>query len=146
MSQQSPIAFRMVRKLLPYSTIAAALALIYMGWVFYSRAHQNSELQRQATEKSAEQSRKTYELYGSGHLKIMRFYAVPAVVPKGGSGHLCYSVSNAAKIEIDHGIGDTPPSLSRCIPIKPIESTTYTLTAAYDKNNRATKTLDVLVR
>jgi hypothetical protein len=136
----------MVRKLLPYSTIAAALALIYMGWVFYSRAHQNSELQRQATEKSAEQSRKTYELYGSGHLKIMLFYAVPAVVPKGGSGQLCYSVSNAAKIEIDHGIGDTPPSLSRCIPIKPKESTTYTLTAADDKNNRATKTLDVLVR
>jgi hypothetical protein len=126
--------------------VLALLALIYMGWVFYSRASRNRELQREAEAKSAEQSRKTYELYGSGQLKIMLFYAVPPTVVRGQATQLCYSVSNAAKVKIDHGVEEIKPSLNRCVPAKPTVSTTYTITAADAQGHEAAKSIDVVVK
>ena len=51
-----------IRKLLPYTSAAAVIALLYLAWVFYSRSNQNHELQREADEKAVEQARKTYEI------------------------------------------------------------------------------------
>ena len=146
MPQPSPAPVEIIRKLLPFTTAAAILALLYLGWVFYSRSNQNRELQRQADAKYAEQAQKTYELYGSGQLKIMLFYAVPPVVARGGSAQLCYSVSNAATVKIDHGVEDIKPSLSRCVPVQPVRSTTYTLSAADEKGHSASQRVEVVVR
>ena len=146
MSQTSSAPFQIIRKMLPYTTVAACLALIYLGWVFYSRSSQNRELQRQADQKSAEQAQKTYEMYGSGQLKILLFYAVPAVVARGGPAQLCYSVSNATTVKIDQGVEEIKPSLSRCVPIKPARTTTYTLSATDDAGHRATQSVNVVVR
>jgi hypothetical protein len=117
-----------------------------MGWVFYSRSSQNRELQRQAAEKSQEQDRKNYEMYGSGQLKIMLFYAVPPVVAKGGETKLCYSVANATSVKIEPGVEAIKPSLSRCEPVTPVRSTTYTLSASDDKGHSDSRKLDVVVR
>lgn len=146
MSQTTRSPIEIIRKMLPYTTAAACLAVIYMGWVFYSRSSQNREIQQQAEEKSLEQDRKTYEMYGSGQLKIMLFYAVPPVVARGGSAQLCYSVSNAASVKIDHGVEEIKPSLSRCVPIQPGRSTTYTLSAKDDKGHSANQSVQVTVR
>jgi hypothetical protein len=146
MSQPSRTPLQIVRKLLPYTTIAACLALIYMGWVFYARSSQNRELQREADQKSVEQARKTYELYGSGQLKILLFYAAPAVVAKGGAAQLCYSVSNATTVKLDPDVEKLKPSLDRCFPVTPARSTTYTLTAADDKGHAATQSVNVVIR
>jgi hypothetical protein len=146
MSQQTNSPVETIRKMLPYTTVAACLALVYMAWVFYARASQNRELQREAEEKSVEQDRKTYELYGSGQLKIMLFYAVPPVVSRGASGQLCYSVSNAASVKIDHGVEDIKPSLSRCVPIQPQRSTTYTLSATAKDGHESQQSVTVQVR
>jgi len=145
MRQESPGQFRIIRKLLPYTTVAACLALIYMGWVFYSRWARDRELQREADQKSVEQSRKTYELYGSGQLKILLFYAAPATVPTGGASRLCYSVSNATSVSIDHDVEEIKPSLDRCVPVRPTHSTTYTLTAKDAKGHQATQSATVQV-
>lgn len=125
--------------------MATLLALIYVGWVFYSRWLQSRELQQAAERKAAEQERKTYELYGSGQLKIMLFYAMPGVVNRGRGTELCYSVSNATTAKIDQGVGDIRPSVGRCVPIKPKRSTTYTLTASDGQGHQATKSVDVVV-
>jgi len=146
MSQQPNSPIQIIRKMLPYTTAAACLALLYMAWVFYSRWSENRELQRQADEEYIAQARKTSEMYGSGQLKILLFYAVPPVVARGESSQLCYSVANATTVTIDHGVEAIKPSLSRCVPIKPARSTTYTLSAADDKRNHASQSLNVEVR
>jgi hypothetical protein len=146
MPETSPPPFHLIRKLLPYTTVAALLALLYMGWVFYMRSSQNRELQRESDEKSVEQARKTYELYGAGQLKILLFYAAPAVVTRGGSAELCYSVSNATKVKIDPGVEEIKPSLNHCVPIKPAHATTYTLTASDDKGHQTTQSINVAMR
>jgi hypothetical protein len=125
--------------------VATLLALIYLGGVFYSRWHFSRGLQQAAEQKAAEQERKTYELYGSGQLKIMLFYASPGVVNRGQGTELCYSVSNATTAKIDHGVGDIRPSVGRCVPIKPTRSTTYTVTATDSQGHQATKSVDVVV-
>ena len=141
-----PHPLQVIRKMLPYTTAAACVALLYLAWVFYSRASQNRELQRKADEKSLEESRKIVEMYGSGHLKIMLFYAVPPVVGRGETAKLCYSVSNAASVHIDHGVEEIKPSLSRCVEISPTRSTVYTLSAADAQGNQASQTVNVEVR
>lgn len=146
MSQTSTAPVQIIRRLLPYTTVAALLALIYLGWVFYSRYSQNRELQREAEQKEADQARKTYDLYGAGQLKIMLFYAVPPVVKRGASAQLCYSVSNAKTVKIDPNVEEIKPSLSRCVDIKPAHSTTYTLTAADDRGHQATQSVNVMIR
>jgi hypothetical protein len=132
--------------MLPYTTIAAILAVLYMAWVFYSRSNQNKELQRQAEQKSVEQARKTYELYGSGQLKILLFYATPATISRGQSTQLCFGVANATKVRIDNCVEDIKPSLNRCVPAKPATSTTYTITAADDHDHEASQSANVTVR
>ena len=146
MSQPFTSPVRIIRKILPFTTAAACLALIYLAWVFYSRSSQNSELQKQADEKSAEQERKTYEMYGSGQLKILLFYAVPAIIERGASAQLCYSVANAVTVKIDQGVEEIRPSISRCVPVKPAHTTTYTISAADEKGHETTRSADVVVR
>jgi hypothetical protein len=146
MSQHSISPVQIIRKMLPFTTAAACLAVVYLGWVFYSRWSDDRSLKQQAEEKSVEQDRKTYELYGSGQLKIMLFYAVPPVVARGGSSQLCYSVSNATAVKIDPGVEAIKPSLSRCVPVKPTHSTTYTLSANDDKGHRADQSTQITVR
>ena len=146
MPQEPPAPFPTLRKFLPYTTAAAVLALIYLAWVFYSRYSTNREIQRAADRKSIEQARKIDEMYGNGRLKILLFYASPPVLSRGESSQLCYSVANAAKVKIDHGVEEIKPSLSRCVPVKPLHSTTYTLTADDDQGNHATQSVDVVIR
>src|SRR5580704_12920887 len=127
----SPI--QIIRKMLPYTTVATCLALIYTGWVFFARSSQNQEIRKETDQKYVEQAKKTDEMYGSGHLKILSFYAVPATVAKGAPAELCYSVANAAAVKIDHGVEAIKPSLDRCVPVRPGRSTTYTLSATDEK-------------
>jgi hypothetical protein len=146
MPDSSPKSYLLIRKLLPYTTVAAGLALIYMGWVFYSRASVNRELQREADQKSVEQAQKTYELYGSGQLKVLLFYATPSTIARGQSTQLCYSVSNATAVKIDQGIEEIKPSLNHCVPAKPVHSTTYTISASDEKGHQASQSINVRVR
>jgi hypothetical protein len=146
MPQTPPGPVQFIRKVLPYTTVVALLALLYLAWVFYSRASERREAQRAADEKQVEQARKTYELYGAGQLKILLFYAVPATVSRGASGELCYSLANATSASIDHDVEAIRPSLNRCVPIKPAHSTTYTLTASDDKGHKVAQSVSVVVR
>ena len=137
---------QIIRKLLPYTTVAAVLAVIYIGWVFYARASQNREIQREADQASIAEARKTYEMYGAGQLKILLFYASPPVVARGGATELCYSVANATAVKIDQGVEAIKPSLNRCLPIKPAHTAAYTLTASDDKGKEVTQSVNVVVR
>ena len=118
-----------IRKLLPYTTFAIIVALLYLGWVFYSRWHENRLAQQRAAEKEQADAKRIYDLYGAGRVKILQLYANPAIVARGGTSQLCYGVSNAKTMTIDpKPAGDFWPSISRCVDIAPTKDTTYTLT------------------
>jgi hypothetical protein len=136
----------LIRKLLPYTTIAVCIALLYSGWVFYARYRANAELQRKADSRYVEQARRTYEMYGAGQLKILSFYAMPGVVHRGGMTQLCYSVANATNVSIDNGIEAIKPSLSRCLQVKVTRKMTYTLKAQDEQGNHVEQSVDVLVQ
>jgi hypothetical protein len=62
-------------------------------------------------------------------VKISQFYASPAAPAKGEKTLLCYGVENAAEVRIDPPVDRVWPAASHCLEIKPMKTTTYTLTA-----------------
>ena len=62
--------------------------------------------------------------------RITQFYASPARVEKGQKTLLCYGVEGADSALLEPGGQALSPALSRCIEVKPAETTRYTLTAS----------------
>lgn len=62
-------------------------------------------------------------------VRITQFYAAAPAAPRGESTNLCYGVENAVTVEIAPPVEKLSPSLVRCFPVTPAETTTYTLTA-----------------
>lgn len=60
--------------------------------------------------------------------KVLQFYASPAVVAPGERVLLCYGVEDAEAVRIEPGIEPLKPSHSRCLPVTPKATTSYTLT------------------
>ena len=135
-----------VRKLLPYTSAGLALALLYVGWTFFSRWNDNSAIDRSAAAAKAKAEAKIVEMYGSGNLKILNFYVTPGVILRGQKGLLCYGVSNAQTVRIEPGVEPVKPSISRCIEIAPRKDTNYTLTAKDAAGHSETKSLFVRVQ
>ena len=137
---------RILRRLLPYTTAALIVALLYVGWTFLSRWNENREIERAAEARKAAANTKIVEMYGSGNLKILNFYASPGIVQRGGSGLLCYGVANASEVRIEPRVEPVKPALSRCIQISPAADTSYTLTAQDAAGHTLTQSVQVLVR
>ena len=133
-----------LRKLLPYTTAALCVALMYVAWVFFSRWNSNRAIERAAEAQKARANARIVEMYGSGELKILSFYAVPGIVRRGQKGLLCYGVSSAHSVRIEPGVEPLKPSISRCVEISPATDTRYTLTAEDSAGRKATQS--VLVR
>lgn len=119
---------RFLRRIAPFTSIALLLALIYMGWEFYSRSRAQRRMQAQIEEKQRAAYPGFNRESGSG-VKILQFYASPAVLVEGQTAILCYGVSNTASVRIEPGVEPVSPSLNRCLAINPEETTRYTLTA-----------------
>ena len=72
---------------LVYSSIAVLIVMLYVGWVFFSRWHENRGIERAAAEKAAaiqqREDRTTVEEMGGKELAIQNFYGTPGVVRKG---------------------------------------------------------------
>ena len=135
-----------VRKLLPYTTAGLVLALLYVGWIFFSRWNDNRAIEQSAASGKARAEAKIVEMYGSGNLKILNFYVTPGVILRGQKGLLCYGVSNAQTVRIEPGVEPVKPSISRCIEIAPQKDTNYTLAAEDAAGHRETKSLLVRVQ
>ncbi len=135
-----------IRKLLPYMAILCGVAALYAAWTFYSRWNSNRELRAAAAAQKIEATRKENDLLGGGKLKILSFYADPAVLARGQRGRLCYGVANAKSARIEPAVERIWPSLGRCVDIAPKGETTYTLTAEDAQGNSASQSLNVTMR
>ena len=79
-------------------------------------------------------------------LKITQFYASPSVVARGEQALVCYGVEDARSVSIAPGVEPLAPSVSRCVPVTPVRTTRYTLTAEGLDGRTASATVTVEVR
>jgi hypothetical protein len=121
-----------LRNPLLYSSIAVAIALLYVGWVFFSRWQQTRVIEQktkeEAAQKQRENDRASVEMLGGNEFAIQMFYASPSVIRRGESARLCYGVSNAKTVKLEPQSNPVWPSHSRCVEVAPTKTTTYTLT------------------
>ncbi len=138
------------RKLWLGFSAAALVLIVYVGWIFYSRWHENSEINREVKTENAQKERQqaadTVETLGGEEFKIISFYAEPGEIRRGEDVTMCYGTSNAKSVSIDPSVGDVWPSVNRCFPITPKKTTKYTFTADDGKGNKKTAELTILVK
>lgn len=135
-----------IRKLLPFTSAAVVIALLYVGYVFYSRHQAEKDAEQKLTDQQAADVRKTSEAYGGNELKILTFYATAGPIRRGETTQLCYSVSNAQSLKIEPDVHDVPVSYSNCVKVSPTKDTTYVLSATSAKGKTDTAELTIPVR
>jgi hypothetical protein len=129
-----------------YTSILLVLAIMYAGWVFFSRRQEAREIEKRAKENERAEAARTYEMLGGGSFEILNFYAAPGVIHRGESAQLCYGVSNAKTVRLEPQTAEVWPSQARCVEVSPKKDTTYTLTADDGHGNTRTSSLTVRVR
>lgn len=133
-----------------YSSIALAIAVLVVGWIFVSRWQENRGIDRKAaeerTEKQRQNDQQAVEQMGGKELAIQNFYASPGLISRGEAAQLCYGVANAKTVKLEPQSNPVWPSYARCVDVSPKKSTTYTLTIGDGAGNTKTATVEVKVR
>jgi hypothetical protein len=133
-----------------YSSIALGVAVLAVGWIFFSRWQENRQIERRAGEQRAEKQRDSdraaLEQFGGKELAIQNFYATPGRIHRGESAQLCYGVANAKTVKLEPQSNPVWPSYSRCVDVSPRKDTVYTLTAQDAAGNTKSQTVEVKVR
>jgi hypothetical protein len=112
----------MKNRILWLGWVIAGAALLYMGLQFYLR---------DAVVPVATRTPKFdvgVERFGGTALKVLGFYATPAIVYRGEPATVCYGVVNAREVKLDPPVADVWPAFNRCFEVTPQQETTYTLT------------------
>lgn len=138
---------KVIRKILPFTSIALVLAIIYVGWMFFSRWQENRELEQKRAETAAENARKVVDTLGGSDLKILSLTLDRGLIRRGEKLQLCYGVMNAKKVQIDPAPAEeTWPSTNRCVEVAPTKDTTYKLTADDGSGHTQSAAVQVKVR
>ena len=115
-----------MRKVLHYTSVIAAAALLYLGWTLADRFIAEPRFKSTAARMSPPPP--PLPDHG-GAVKILQFYASSGVLTKGGKAILCYGVANAKALRIEPAVERLSLSPNRCFEIAPRTTTRYTLTA-----------------
>jgi hypothetical protein len=135
----------LLRRLLPFLTIALLAAVAYDAWVFYSRWSYARQAERTRQEKEAADARKTLDMLGGGNLKILSFYATPGTIHRGDHASLCFGVTGAQSVRMEPAIEALRPALSYCLQVSPAKDTEYKLIAGDDAGHSANSTVTLRV-
>lgn len=129
----------LLRKVLPFLTVAILAFAAYDGWVFYSRWRDARETERMRQAKEAEQARRTIDMLGGGQLKVLSFYASPGTIRRGEHASICYGVYGAKSVRIEPPVEELHPALAYCLQVSPPKSTEYKLVAQDGSGHTATE-------
>ena len=135
-----------MRKLLVFTTVLFIIVALYTGWTMYSRWSRNRAAERASKQEEAEADRTIVNDLGGDKLKILNFYANPAIVKRGRRALVCYGVSNAKTVEIEPHIDDIAPALTRCLEVFPKRTTEYKLTAEDAAGHRESQSIVLQVK
>ncbi len=135
----------LLRKIIPFISVAILIAAVYVGWVFYSRYSADHDAASARTGKEAADAKRTVDLLGGGEFKILNFYASPGAIRRGERTTVCYGVSEAKTVRIDPPIEPIQPAISRCLQVAPRKTTQYTLFAEDGKGHSATQNFTLQV-
>ncbi len=120
--------------------------MLFVGWIFFSRWQENTQIERRALDKKRAEDRRAVEMLGGNRFEILQFYASPGIIRRGETAQLCYGVSNAKTVRLEPQTNEVWPSFSRCVDVAPSKDTIYTLTAEDAGGHSKTATLMVQVR
>jgi hypothetical protein len=138
--------YGVIRKMLPFTTVAVILIAIYVGFLVFTRWKDRRDLVRKENEQTIANARKDLEQYGSGQVKILSFGLSQGAIHKGDKISICYGVSNAKELTIEPKPDENVwPSVARCVEATPKKTTTYTITAKDANGHSDTQSLTVNV-
>lgn len=138
--------YAIVRKMLPFTTVAVILIAIYVGFLVFTRWKDRRDMARKESEQTIANARKDLEQYGSGLPKVLNFSLSQGAINKGDKISICYGVSNAKELTIEPKPDENIwPSVARCVAATPKKTTTYTITAKDDHGHSDTQSLTVNV-
>jgi hypothetical protein len=135
-----------MRRVMFWLGLVILVALIYDGWIFYSRRSGNREAVQVQADKEVNQERETIDAYGGGGLKILSFYAAPGTVVRGSHTNLCYSVTGAKTVRMEPAVDAVWPALTRCVQVSPRKDTEYKLIAEDEAGHSVTQSIAVAVK
>jgi hypothetical protein len=118
-----------IRIYVTVSAVVLVAALCYVGWVFWSRAHEDQLIEQRVAAQRRAQDEQAVESMGGNRFEILAFYANPPSIVRGDSADLCYSVSNAKSVTLEPQSSKVWPSYEHCVSVSPHKTTTYMLTA-----------------
>ncbi len=118
-----------IRIYVAVSAVVLLVALSYVGWVFWSRSHQDQMIEQRVAAQRRAQDEQTVESMGGDRFEILAFYANPPAIARGESADLCYSVSNAKSVTLEPQSSKVWPSYEHCVSVSPHKTTTYMFTA-----------------
>jgi hypothetical protein len=134
---------RIIRRLLPYTSVALAVALAHLAWTGLTRRATDRRAQERAAQRVPSGAPEPYQ---TSDLRILHFYANTPEAVAGDQTTLCYGVLNAKAVRIVPAVEEIRPSLSRCLSVSPVRTITYTLHAEGRLGERASATFTLRVR
>jgi hypothetical protein len=129
----------LLRKALPFVFAATLAAVVYDGWLFYSRWRHTRETERMRQAKEADEARRTIDMLGGGRLEILNFYASPGTIRRGGHANICYGVYGAQSVRIEPPVEELHPAIAHCFQVSPSKSTEYKLVVEDGSGHTATQ-------
>src|SRR2546428_13758399 len=80
-----------------YTTTLIAVAVVYVGFVFFSRWEENRAIEERAKAKEREEAARAVEMMGGNRLEIQSFSGSPGILRRGGGGQVWLGGGEAEK-------------------------------------------------
>ncbi|HXM43867.1 MAG TPA: hypothetical protein VN924_21720 [Bryobacteraceae bacterium] len=135
----------LIRRVLPWLTIGVLAAMLYDGWIFYSRWRSVRRGEQARQEEQALRARQTVDLIGGTDFRIINFYAAPQGIRRGEQTKICFGVYGAKRVHIEPAVGDLHPAISYCLQVAPLKDTEYKLIAEDGVGHTATASLIIKI-
>ncbi len=143
----APLKETSLKKLIPFTSVALIIAVLYVAWTFYSRHRSDRAAAEQIAARQQEARQHVVDqVFGDGAVKFVAFGADSADVKRGESTQLCYGVVNAKTVTVDPPVEALKPSYHHCMQIAPAKTTTYTIAADGGKGHKQSESVTIHVR
>jgi hypothetical protein len=131
-SENQPPQKSILKNPLVYSSLLILVVVAYVGWILLSRRQENRAYEQRAEQAQAQKQRESdqaaIEQLGGSDLAIQMLYATPRI-HRGETAQICFGVANAKTVTLEPQSARVWPSHNLCVEVKPLKTTTYSLTA-----------------